>query len=81
MFQMMGIFAEFERAMIRDRIKAGISRAKAQGKRLGRPRISPRKEKAIRTALMAGTGIRKTASQVGTGVATVQRIKAELAAA
>lgn len=81
MFQMMGVFAEFERTMIRDRIKAGISRARAQGKRLGRPRTAPKNEKAIRAALKAGTGIRKTASQVGVGVATVQRIKAELAAA
>ena len=81
MFQMMGVFAEFERTMIRDRIKAGISRARAQGKRLGRPRTPPKNEKAIRAALKAGTGIRKTASQVGVGVATVQRIKAELAAA
>ena len=36
MFQMMGVFAEFERAMMRDRIRAGLARARAQGKRLGR---------------------------------------------
>lgn len=35
MFQMMGVFAEFERAMIRDRVKAGLARARANGKRLG----------------------------------------------
>ena len=32
MFQMMGVFAEFERTMIQERVKAGLSRAKAQGK-------------------------------------------------
>jgi len=33
----MGVFAEFERAMIRERVNAGLTRAKAQGKKLGRP--------------------------------------------
>ena len=37
MFQMLGVFAEFERALIRERVKAGLDRARAQGKRLGRP--------------------------------------------
>jgi hypothetical protein len=36
MFQMMGVFAEFQRAMIVERVKAGLSRARSQGKRLGR---------------------------------------------
>ena len=38
LFQMMGVFAEFERAIIVERVKSGLKRAKAQGKRLGRPR-------------------------------------------
>ena len=68
--------------MIRDRIKAGIARVRAEGKPLGRPRIPAKKEKAIRAALKTRRkGIRKIASQAGVGVATVQRIKAELAAA
>jgi DNA invertase Pin-like site-specific DNA recombinase len=37
MFQMLGVFAEFERAMIRDRVKSGLIRAKANGVTLGRP--------------------------------------------
>jgi DNA invertase Pin-like site-specific DNA recombinase len=37
MFQMMGVFAEFERAMIQERVRAGLARAKGEGKRLGRP--------------------------------------------
>ena len=36
MFQMMGVFAEFERAMIQERVRAGLARAKSEGKRLGR---------------------------------------------
>jgi DNA invertase Pin-like site-specific DNA recombinase len=39
MFQMMGVFAEFERAMIQERVRAGLARAKSEGKRMGRPRM------------------------------------------
>ena len=81
MFQMLGVFAEFERAMIRERVMAGLARAKAQGKRLGRPMISGKKEAAARAALAGGKGIRKVAREVGLGVGTVQRIKAALAEA
>jgi hypothetical protein len=37
MFQMMGVFAEFERAMIQERVRAGLARARGEGKRLRRP--------------------------------------------
>ena len=76
MFQMMGVFAEFERAMIVERVKSGLSRARAQGKRLGRPSIALGKENAVRRLLASGTGIVKTARIVGVGVSAVQRIKA-----
>ena len=49
MFQVTGAFAEFERAMIRQRVHAGLKRAVEQGKQLGRPRISPALEKRIQT--------------------------------
>jgi DNA invertase Pin-like site-specific DNA recombinase len=79
MFQMMGVFAEFERAMIRERVKAGLERARAQGKALGRPRISTSTDAAIRKALKEGdVGIRKLAATLGVGTGTVQRIKAEM---
>ncbi|MCB1432428.1 MAG: recombinase family protein [Alphaproteobacteria bacterium] len=82
MFQMMGVFAEFERAMIRERVNAGLARAKAQGKTLGRPKIDPATEKAIAEAPKAGgTGIRKLATLHGVGTGTVQRIKDALASA
>jgi DNA invertase Pin-like site-specific DNA recombinase len=61
MFQMMGVFAEFERAMIVERVKSGLARARAAGKRLGRPTIPRRKEEAVRRLLVSGTGIVKTA--------------------
>ena len=77
MFQMMGVFAEFERAIILERVKAGLERARAQGKTLGRRRIDGRKEAAILADLRLGrAGIIKLAKLHGVGVGTVQRIKA-----
>ena len=77
LFQLMGVFAEFERAMVRERVKSGLERAKAQGKILGRPPIDPRKETAILADLRKGkAGIIKLAAAHGVGVGTVQRIKA-----
>ena len=44
LFQMLGVFAEFERAIIVERVRAGIARARAAGKHCGRPRIDSDKE-------------------------------------
>src|SRR4030081_3917113 len=44
MFQMLGVFAEFERAMIQERVRAGLARARAEGKQLGRPKIAEKTE-------------------------------------
>jgi DNA invertase Pin-like site-specific DNA recombinase len=78
MFQMLGVFAEFERAIIVERVKAGLSRARGQGKRLGRPTLPADKEVDVRRWLSSGTGIVKTARLVGVGVSAVQRIKAAM---
>jgi DNA invertase Pin-like site-specific DNA recombinase len=65
--------------MIRERVKAGLERARAQGKTLGRPTISTATETAIRKALKKGdVGIRKIATALGVGTKTVQRIEAEM---
>ncbi len=74
MFGMCGVFAEFERAMIQDRVKAGLKRARASGKILGRPRISTRAELAILTAHAEGKSVRVIARDVGVGHGTVQRV-------
>ena len=80
LFQMMGVFAEFVRAMIQERVKAGLERAKAQGTVLGRPSTQPEKVEAIKAGLRAGSvGIIKLA-KLRVGVGTVQRIKAALTA-
>ncbi len=77
MFQMLGVFAEFERAMIQERVKAGLERARKQGKTLGRPKVSKATENAIRKAREAGKGIRKIAREIGVGVSVVQRVVVE----
>jgi DNA invertase Pin-like site-specific DNA recombinase len=82
LFQMLGVFAEFERSLIVERVRAGIARAQREGTRsgkaFGRPKISADREAAVRASLEAGTGIRKTARLCGTGNATVARIAAEI---
>jgi DNA invertase Pin-like site-specific DNA recombinase len=76
LFQMMGVFAEFERAMIQERVRAGLRRAVSEGKQLGRPRIAPELEERIRKALAAPDrpGVREIAKQLGVAVGTVQRV-------
>ncbi len=78
MFQMMGVFAEFERAMIAERVRAGLRRAKDEGKQLGRPRIASELEKQILAALnerkRTGEGVRGIAKRFGVDPSTVQRI-------
>jgi DNA invertase Pin-like site-specific DNA recombinase len=78
MFQMMGVFAEFERSMIQERVRAGIARAKAGGKHCGRPFIDTKLEGRIREALAAPgrPGLHKIAKQFGVGTGTVQRLAA-----
>ena len=77
-FQVTGAFAEFERSMIRQRVHAGLRRAVAKGKRLGRPPIKPELEERIREALKGGLSIRKTAAKFGVNKSTVQRVEAAL---
>jgi DNA invertase Pin-like site-specific DNA recombinase len=83
LFQMLGVFAEFERAIIQESIHAGLARARAKGtksgKPIGRAKIDATRESAIRAALASGKGVLKTARECGTGVSVVQRIKADMA--
>jgi len=78
MFQILGVFAEFERAMIRERVHAGLARARAEGKKLGRPPIGAETEAAIRESLQTGTGVLKTARIHRVGTSVVQRVKAAM---
>ncbi|MGY8704595.1 recombinase family protein [Bradyrhizobium sp. 18BD] len=74
MFQMCGVFAEFERAMIRERVNAGLARAKEQGTKLGRPPIKSSIESRIRELRTEGMGILKIGRTLGIGTSVVQRV-------
>ena len=64
--------------MIRQRANAGLKRAVAQGKQLGRPRIDAALEKRIQAQLRSGKGMRKVARECGVGTGTVQRVEQEM---
>jgi DNA invertase Pin-like site-specific DNA recombinase len=81
MFQMLGVFSEFERSIIVERVQAGLARARAEGKRLGRPRVPRDLEARIQALRQNGTGIKTVARRLGCGVGTVQRVDRELRAA
>lgn len=80
LFGMLAVFAEFEREMIRDRVNAGLSRAKSMGKRLGRPSLPEATAERVRELRASGMGILKVASTLGIGVSAVQRIDKEAGA-
>ena len=95
LFQLTGAFAEFERSMIRVRVRAGLSAIRAKierdGKflskagvvrrRLGRPGAEPEKIERARRELNKGAGIGKTARLTGLGTGTVHRLKREMGTA
>ncbi len=81
LFQMMGVFAEFERTMIQERIHAGLARAREHGtksgKPAGHPRINDQKRRAILAARKTGKGINEIARELGVGSSTVRRVLAD----
>ena len=74
LFQMLGVFAEFERAMIRERVMAGLARAREQGKAIGRPKVNGQVEKKVLRLRAGGMGIKRIAKEAGVAVGTVYRI-------
>lgn len=78
LFGMLGVFAEFERSMIVDRVKAGMAKAQAggtkSGRAIGRPQVDQAVEERIRQLRGEGLGMLKIAKAAGCGVSTVQRV-------
>ena len=74
---MMGVFAEFERSMISERVKAGLARAKSNGAQLGRPKVSTEQEEHIRELRSQGLGMLAIGKKLGVGTSTVQRVVLE----
>jgi DNA invertase Pin-like site-specific DNA recombinase len=77
MFQMLGVFAEFERGIIRERVNAGLARARANGTKLGRRRVKLSIEQRIQELRKGGMGILKIGREVGVGTSVVQRVVSE----
>jgi DNA invertase Pin-like site-specific DNA recombinase len=84
MFQMMGVFAEFERGMIQERVRAGLARARVQGTKsgraIGRPGVGEEVEARIRELRSEGMGMLRIAKAAGCGVSVVQRVLSEVPA-
>jgi DNA invertase Pin-like site-specific DNA recombinase len=76
MFQIIGAMAEFERALIQERVKAGLRNAQAKGTRLGRPQRVVDRD---RIAALRASGIswRAISREVGVGIATLYRVTAK----
>lgn len=77
MFQMLGVFSEFERAIISDRVKAGLART---DKVIGRPGVGDWKINRVKKQLRSGKSIRAVAELAKVSVGTVSRIRKEMAA-
>jgi DNA invertase Pin-like site-specific DNA recombinase len=78
MFQMLGVFAEFERGIIRERVNAGLARAREKGTTLGRPQVKAKVEERIRELRAEGMGQLKIGRTIGVGTSVVQRVLARL---
>lgn len=74
MIGMCSVFAAFERSLIVERVNAGLARAKAQGKVLGRKPVGKDIERSILKLRKQGLGILKIASELGIGTSVVQRV-------
>jgi DNA invertase Pin-like site-specific DNA recombinase len=68
------VFAEFERGIIRERVNAGLARARANGVKLGRRRTKPSVEAQIVALRAKGDGILKIGRKLGIGTSVVQRV-------
>jgi DNA invertase Pin-like site-specific DNA recombinase len=71
MFTVISAIAEFERSLISERVRAGIAKARAQGKRIGRAKISPETIKEIKRLRKRGMSLNKIAKQLGVSYQTV----------
>lgn len=73
---MLAVFAEFEREILRERVRAGLAHARQNGKRLGRPRTAARKASQVRDLYRAGTSKAEIARRLKVGRTSVRRILA-----
>lgn len=73
MFHLLAAFAEFERELIRERVRAGLANARAKGKILGRPRKFVDQEK-VRGLREKRLSLREIAKMTGMSTSVVRRV-------
>jgi putative DNA-invertase from lambdoid prophage Rac len=81
MFHVIGAMAEFERELIRERVKAGLAHARSKGQKLGRPKVRRDRDKdakAIRRMRAEGQSYGEIAEELGRSKADVYRVAATL---
>lgn len=78
LYGMLSVFSEYERAMISERVRAGLARSDKKG---GRPALDPDKVERIKRSLNRGISINATAKKLRVGVGTVHRLKTKMAEA
>ena len=77
LFQLVGVFAEFERGILQERVRAGLLAARARGVRLGRPPTDPRRVHAARALMKQGLSLRKAAKKAALPASTLSRLLKE----
>jgi DNA invertase Pin-like site-specific DNA recombinase len=71
---MLAVFAEFEREIIRERVKAGLAQARAAGRILGRPRSAAKNAAEVRALFAQGLSQSEIARRMGIGRTSVRRL-------
>ena len=75
MFQMVGVFSEFERSMISERVKLGLMRVKSKGTKLGRPaKIDEQTKVLIRSLIEDGKSMSEVAKIINLSRMSVSRV-------
>ncbi|WP_230950838.1 helix-turn-helix domain-containing protein, partial [Burkholderia cepacia] len=74
--QVLNAVAEFERDLLIERTQAGIARAKAEGKAMGRPSaLSKQQQDEVRQQLSQGASVASLAKSYGTSRQTIMRVR------
>jgi DNA invertase Pin-like site-specific DNA recombinase len=74
---LLSVFAEFERDIMRERVRAGLAHARLQGKRLGRPPTAAGEASSVRDLFLAGISKSEIARRLGIGRTSVRRLLEE----
>jgi DNA invertase Pin-like site-specific DNA recombinase len=77
MAAMVAVFAQFEREILKERVKAGIAQAKAKGKSMGRPKTAAKQIGQVRALHAQGISQAAIARQLGIGRTSVRRLLAQ----